>query len=101
MTSSLEQITAELATVFRSFSYEPEAGFFEGMLSALRASSSFPGGQKEVARDILSAYRGMGSLNDVVVMVDGTADVEVNDRVAKLLRELRAAAIEVATGGSA
>jgi hypothetical protein len=101
MTSSLEQITAELATIFRRFSYEPEAGFFDGTLAALHATSSFPEGQKEVARDILSAYRGMGSLNDVVIMFEGTADIEANDHVAKLLRELRAVAIDVATGSDA
>lgn len=101
MTSSLEEITAELAWIFQRLSYKPEAGFFEGMLSALHASSSFPEGQKEVARDILAAYRGVGSLNDVVTMVDGKADIEANDRVAKLLRELRAVAIDVATGSNA
>jgi hypothetical protein len=48
--------------------------------------------QKEVARDILSAYRGIGSLNDVVIIVEGKADIETNDRVPTLLRELRAVA---------
>lgn len=55
MTSSLEQITAQLAVIFRQLSYEPEAGFFEGMLSALRGASDLPYGQKDVAREILSA----------------------------------------------
>lgn len=53
------------------------------MLSALRAITSSSEGQKEVARDIFSSYRGMGSLNDVVIMLDGKADIEVNDQVAK------------------
>jgi hypothetical protein len=83
MSSSLELITAELATILRRFSHEPEAGFFEGMLSALRAITSSSEGQKEVARDIPAAYRGMDTLDDVVIMLDGTADIEANDHVAK------------------
>ena len=39
----MEQITAELTTIFRRFSYELEAGYFEGMLSTLRGTSSLPG----------------------------------------------------------
>lgn len=97
----MEQITAELASISKHWSSELEAKSFKGMLSALRATSSFPEGQKELARDILSADRGMGSLNDVVIMVDGKANIEVNDHVAKLLRKLRAVAIEVATGRNA
>ena len=100
MTSSLERITAELATLLRGYSYEPEAGFFEEVLVALRETNSLPAGQREIARDILSAYGGMGSLNDLVIMVDGKADSEVNGHLEKLLRELRIVAIEVATVSS-
>ena len=42
----------------------------------------------------------MGSLNDLVIMVDGKVDSQVNDHLIKLLRELRTVAIGVATGST-
>jgi hypothetical protein len=100
MTSRLEHITAELAALLERYSYESEARFFEGVLSAIRETGGFAEAQKDIARDILSAYRGMGSLNDLVIMVDGKVDSQVNDHLAKLLRELRSVAIDVATGSA-
>jgi hypothetical protein len=98
--SQLANITAELAVVLGRYSYESEARFFEGVLSAIRETENLPGAQKDIARDILSAYRGMGSLNDLVIMVDGKADPQINDHVAKLLRDLRTVAIDVATSSA-
>jgi hypothetical protein len=100
MTSRLEHLTAELAALLERYSYESEARFFEGVLSAIRETDNSPEAQKDIARDILSAYRGMGSLNDLVIMVDGKVDGQVNDRLHKLLRELRTVAIDVATGST-
>ncbi|MDR6637640.1 DUF6966 domain-containing protein [Paenarthrobacter nitroguajacolicus] len=101
MTSRLEPVTEELAALMRQFSYEPEARFFEGMLWELRAAENSPDVRKDIARDILSTFRGMGSLNDLVIMVDGKAEGEVNNQLTKLLRGLRAVAIDVvATGRS-
>jgi hypothetical protein len=100
MTSRLEHLTAELAALFERYSYESEARFFEGVLSAIRETDNSPEAQKDIARDKLSAYRGMGSLNDLVIMVDGKVDGQVNDHLVKLLRELRTVAIDVATGST-
>lgn len=100
MTSRLEQIPAELAALLGRYSYESETRFFEGIVSAIRETDSLPEAQKDIARDILSAYRGMGSLNDLVIMVDGKVDSQVNDLLCKLLRELKTVAIDVATGSA-
>lgn len=100
MTSRLEHLAVELMELLERHSYESEARFLEAVLSALRETDGFPEAQKDIARDILSAYRGMGSLNDLVIMVDGKVDSQVNDRLVKLLRELRTVAIDVATGSA-
>lgn len=39
----------------------------------------------------------MGILNDVVIMVDGKADIKTHDHVPTLLRKLRAVAVDVDT----
>lgn len=100
MTSRLEHLTVELTELLERHSYESEARFLEGVLSAIHEADGFPEAQKDIARDILSAYRGMGSLNDLIIMVDGKVDSQVNDHLVKLLRELRAVAINVATGSA-
>ena len=100
MTSRFEHITAELAALLERYSYASEARFFEGVLSAFRAGGGFPDVRGDIARDVLSAYGGMGSLNDLVIMVDGKVDSQVNDHLYKLLRELRTMAIDVATGST-
>jgi hypothetical protein len=98
MTSRLEHITAELAALLERYACESEARFFEGVLSAIRETNGFPEVQKDIARDILSAYRGMGSLNDLVILIDGKVDSRVNDRLVELLRKFRTVAIDLATG---
>lgn len=100
MTSGLEHIPAELAALLGRYSYESEARFFEEIVSAVRETENLPEAQKDIARDILSAYRGMGSLNDLVIMVDGKVDSQVNEHLHKLLRELKTLAIDVATGSA-
>lgn len=93
----LRQITAELAALYEEYSYDDMARYFKSVLAMVIEAEGRPAVCKDVARDILSAYRGMGSLNDQVIMHNGVVAYEANGRLNKLLRELHSVAVELAT----
>lgn len=94
----LRQITAELAALYDEYSDGDVARYFKSVLAMVIGAGGSPAVVKDVARDILSAYRGMGSLNDQVIMHNGVVVDEANGRLNKLLRELHTVAVELATG---
>ncbi|KAD3633060.1 hypothetical protein GD627_09460 [Arthrobacter yangruifuii] len=99
MTSRMAQRAADLAMLLGRYGYESEERYFKSVRASLARAEGDPDALKDVSRSILSAYRGMGSLNDLVIMADGQVDMSANDELTLLLRQLRTTAIELATGG--
>lgn len=97
MTKQMEEIVSELVALYRQFSYDDMARYFEAVRAEIAEGEGNSILQKDTARGILSAYRGMGSLNDQVIMVHGKVDYEASSRLDRLLTDLRSLAIEIAT----
>lgn len=95
--SNLESILSDLVGLLIQYECLPEAEFLGGILLRLRRHADSEQICRDVAQDLLSAYRGMGGLDDVVIVANGTMEVEANDRLSLLLRLLRDAAFEIVT----
>lgn len=91
------EIAGALAELYRQCSYGDMARQFESLGALIIGADGRPNVQKEIARNVLSDYRGMGSLNDQVIMVDGKVDYEASGQLDRLLRNLRSLAIDIAT----
>ena len=97
MTIQMEEIAGKLAELYRRYSYEDKARHFESLEALIIEADGSPAVQKEIARNVLGDYRGMDSLNDQLIMVDGKIDHEASSQLDRLMGDLRSVATDIAT----
>ena len=97
MTIQMEEIAEKLAGLYRQYSYMDMAAHFEALSSLIAEADGRPMVQKEIAINVLGDFRGMDSLNDQIIMVNGEADYEASGRLGRLLGNLRSLAVDMAT----
>ena len=71
VTSRMEQLAADLTALLGRYDYESEERYFNSVRASLARAEADPDALEDVSRSIPSAYRGMGILNDLVIMADG------------------------------
>jgi hypothetical protein len=98
MHQAVQTILLEMAALLRTGYILDWADAYERLAKSIVASP------EETARKILASYGGMGSINDVVLQIDGRALPDANERFDMLrsdLRRLCLQTISIAEGGSA